>query len=65
MNAGWKTNPDLHKANLAERYPGWCELAKFLSILLMAAVFFLLAQSMEHHRFHEGGRLHHDGSIGR
>lgn len=40
------------------------ELARILFILVMAALFFLLGQSMANHRFHQGGRRHWNGSVG-
>jgi len=37
---------------------------EWLFALLLAVLFFLLGQSMVHHRFFQGGRVHRNGSIG-
>jgi hypothetical protein len=36
----------------------------WLFALVLAVLFFLLGQSMVHHRFFQGGRVHRNGSIG-
>ena len=35
----------------------WFEIGRFLFFVVLAVAFFLLAQSMVRHRFHEGGRI--------
>jgi len=42
----------------------WLGVAKFLFIVVLVAVFFLLAQSMVRHRFFRGGWHNQNGSIG-
>ena len=37
---------------------------KLLFAVFLAVIFFLLGQSMVHHRFFEGGRFHRNGSVG-
>ncbi len=39
-------------------------IAKAVFIAALAALFFLLGQSMANHRFHQGGRRHWNGSVG-
>jgi hypothetical protein len=39
-------------------------LLKFLFIVVLTALIFLLAQSMVEHRFFRGGALHPNGSVG-
>jgi hypothetical protein len=36
----------------------------FLFVVFLAVIFFLLGHSMVRHRFFQGGRVHHNGSIG-
>lgn len=38
-------------------------MGMFLFIILLTVIFFLLAQSMVRHRFHEGGRIDSNGSM--
>ena len=42
----------------------WYEVRKFLFIVALVVVFYLLGKSMVHHRFFQGGRIHRNGSIG-
>jgi hypothetical protein len=37
---------------------------EWLFALLLLVLFFLLGQSMVHHRFFQGGRVHRNGSVG-
>jgi hypothetical protein len=39
-------------------------ILKFLFIVVLTALFFLLAHSMVEHRFFQGGALHPNGSVG-
>ena len=48
----------------AGRKPPRFGIGTFLFIVALAVIFFLLAQSMVHHRFCGGGRVHPNGSIG-
>ena len=38
-------------------------IGKFLFVVLLAVIFFLLVNSMVHHRFFRGGRVNRNGSI--
>jgi hypothetical protein len=38
-------------------------IGKFLLIVALAVIFFLLAQSMVHHRFFRGGWVNRNGSL--
>jgi hypothetical protein len=38
-------------------------IGKFLFVVLLALIFFLLVHSMVHHRFFRGGRVNRHGSI--
>lgn len=38
-------------------------LGSFLFAVFLTYIFFLLAQSMVRHRFHEGGRINRNGDI--
>jgi hypothetical protein len=38
-------------------------IGKFLFVVLLAVVFFLLVNSMVHHRFFKGGRVNRHGTI--
>jgi hypothetical protein len=42
----------------------WIGIGRFLFIVFLVAIFFLLGQSMVRHRFFRGGRQHWNGSIG-
>jgi hypothetical protein len=48
----------------AEQHSVWFGIARFLFVLLLAAIFFLIGESMARHRFHQGGRDHRNGSVG-
>jgi len=48
----------------AGRKPPSFGIRQFLFALFLAVLFFLLGQSMVHHRFFEGSRFHRNGSIG-
>jgi hypothetical protein len=37
---------------------------KLLFAVFLAVIFFLLGQSMVHHNFHQGQRMHRNGSVG-
>jgi hypothetical protein len=39
-------------------------IGKLLFAMALAILFFLLGQSMVHHNFHQGMRVHRNGSIG-
>jgi hypothetical protein len=39
-------------------------IGKFLFVVVLAVVLFLLVHSMVHHRFFRGGRVHRNGSLG-
>jgi hypothetical protein len=47
----------------AEGKPPWFGIGKFLFIVVLAVIFFLLAQSMVHHRFFRGGWGNRNGSL--
>jgi hypothetical protein len=42
----------------------WFGIGRFLFIVALAVIFFLLAQSMVSHRFFRGGRVNRNGSLG-
>ena len=46
-----------------ERPPSF-GIGNFLFIVVLAFIFFLLAQSMVRHRFFGGQRVHRNGSVG-
>jgi hypothetical protein len=46
------------------RKPPSFGIGQFLFVLVLAVILFLLGQSMVRHRFHEGGRVHRNGSNG-
>jgi len=48
----------------AGREPSAFAIGKFLFVVVLAVILFLLGQSMVRHRFFEGGRFHRNGSIG-
>jgi hypothetical protein len=48
----------------AGREPPSFGIGRFLFVVVLAAVFFLLGQSMVRHRFFQGGRVHRNGSVG-
>ena len=45
------------------RKPPRFGIGMLLFIVVLTLIFFLLAQSMVRHRFHEGGRFNKSGSI--
>ncbi len=47
-----------------ERNSVWFGVARGLLVLLLAAIFFLICESMARHRFHKGGRERWNGSVG-
>ena len=56
--------PDSATTVAAERRPVSFGMGMFPFIILLTVIFFLLAQSMVRHRFHEGGRIDSNGSMG-
>ena len=40
-----------------------CGIGAFLAIIVLTFIFFLLAQSMVRHRFHEGGWVNRNGRV--
>lgn len=48
----------------SQRNSVWFGVTRALLVLLLAAVCFLIGESMARHRFHEGGREHWNGSVG-
>jgi len=54
----------LNTTGAAGRKPPWFNIVRFLLIVAMVVMFFLLAQSMVRHHFCGGGRDHRNGSIG-
>jgi len=54
----------LNTTGAAGRKPPWFDIGRFLLIVGLVVMFFLLAQSMVRHRFCVGGRVHQNGSIG-
>ncbi len=59
MTTYFKTSPSHH----IRRQPTF-GLWKLLFALFLMVIFFLLGQTMERHNFHQGQRIHRDGSIG-
>ena len=51
------------RASAGGEWPGG-RIAKAILIVVLAAMLFLLGQSMARHRFHQGGRHHSNGSVG-
>ena len=47
----------------AGRKPPWFNIVRFLVIVAMVVMFFLLAQSMVHHRFFRGGWVDRNGRL--
>jgi hypothetical protein len=47
----------------AGRVPPGFGVGKFLFIVVLAIIFFLLAQSMVRHRFHAGGQFNRNGTL--
>jgi hypothetical protein len=48
-------------SNLKHQLP-WLGIAKFLFIAILTLLFYLLAQSMVHHRFFRGGWMNNNTS---
>jgi hypothetical protein len=42
----------------------WFGIGKFLFVVVLAVIFFLLFQSMVRHRFFRGGWVNRNGSLG-
>jgi hypothetical protein len=55
---------DLNTTVPAEPKPPSFGIGKFLFVVLLAVIFFLLGQSMVRHRFFRGGRVNRNGSLG-
>jgi len=55
---------DSNKTPAERKPPWWFGIGKFLFIVVLTVLIFLLAQSMVHHRFFRGGQVHRNGSIG-
>ena len=53
----------LHTTGPEERKSIWLGIGKFLFIVALAVLLFLLAHSMVHHRFFRGGWRNQHGSI--
>jgi len=51
------------KAAPAREKSPWFRIGQFLFFVVLAVVFFLLAQSMVHHRFHRGGWLNQNDTL--
>jgi hypothetical protein len=54
---------DLDTTGPEERKSTWLGVGKFLFIVLLAVLFFLLANNMARHRFFRGGWRNQHGSI--
>ena len=54
---------DLDTTAAEERRSMWLGIGKFLFIVVLALLFFLLAHSMVRHRFFRGGWRNRHGSI--
>jgi hypothetical protein len=55
------TNPN-KAAPVREKSP-WFLIGRFLLLVGLAVAIFLLAQSMVHHRFFQGGRIDRHGTL--
>jgi hypothetical protein len=55
---------DLNTTAHAGRKPPRFGTGKFLFVVVLAVIFFLLAQRMVRHRFLEGGRVNRNGTLG-
>jgi hypothetical protein len=51
------------KATPAREKSLWFQIGKFLFFIILAVAFFLLAQSMVHHRFFRGGWINQNGTL--
>jgi hypothetical protein len=54
---------DLDTTGPQERRSTWLGIGKFLFIVVLVALFFLLGHNMVRHRFFRGGWSNHRGSI--
>jgi hypothetical protein len=54
----------LYTTDPAGQKPPRFGIGSLLFVAVLAVIFFVLGQSMAHHRFHAGGRVHRNGSIG-
>jgi hypothetical protein len=52
-----------HSPDPAGEKPPSFGIGKFLFVVVLAVIFFLLLQSMVHHRFFKGGRVDRHGTI--
>jgi hypothetical protein len=53
---------DLNKTPVQEKPPSF-GIGKIIFVIVLAVIFFLLAQSMVHHRFFRGGWVNRNGSL--
>jgi hypothetical protein len=51
------------KAGPAREKSRWFQIGQFLFLVGLAVAFFLLAQSMVHHRFFRGGWINQNGTL--
>jgi hypothetical protein len=56
--------PDSNTTVPAGQKPPSFGTGKFLFAVFLAVIFFLLAHSMVRHNFHQGQRMHRNGSVG-
>ncbi len=56
--------PDSKPTVPAGQKPPSFGTGKLLFTVFLAVIFFLLAQSMVRHNFHQGQRMHRNGSVG-
>jgi hypothetical protein len=56
-------NSALATKSFAAGNASWRRFVKPLFIILLSILFFLLALSMVHHRFHRGGRMNERGTL--
>jgi hypothetical protein len=50
-------------APAGQKPPGF-GMGNVLIVAVLVAILFVLGQSMVRHRFHQGGRIHWNGSVG-
>jgi hypothetical protein len=63
----WRRNSNdnfFEYAAPAGREPPSFGIGQFLFVVVLVVILFLLGQGMVRHRFHEGGRVHRNGSTG-